>query len=569
MKLWRETSGQAQSRWQLAGWLLAFAFPVFALVVDKAASTIYAIFFLAGLWLLSRGRFERPDPRLRWVLIAFAAYFLVGVLSFFLGEQTRLGEKLLGRDIRFLAALPVCFVMLRLRPSRLLIVSGLAAGGAVAGLVAWMQVVADAAAGVRAEGETISILFGHLCAALLLVNLVFAVRERNAWRWLAWAGALGALAGMLLSATRGAVLAVVVVGGVLVVMWGGLWWRRWAALLLAAAATAPVLILTPLADNLGARFEEGLADVQRRVQAKAFLENFDWPQQAPACLDSPALLDWMVESQAVRTSGSIDVLVVKNDPTFAMADDTCTGRAFLRIRNSGASRATARLPERSVPRNAASGGVLLVRGEGQLRLAGDHACRMTVKTQVPQRAVLEGGPTNRTRHVVALDPDQYMDVVFIESWPGEYRFIDGMNAVNSRAYMWRAAFDAFVHAPVLGRGTGAFPVVLEDSAASGQSPWQIARYDHAHSEMLTVAAERGVIGLITLFAVYAAPFWLFRRRHDAFGWAGMALTASFFISGLTETIFNHSLGITYYCVLVLLLATAAREPPAAASRTPE
>src|SRR5690606_24049797 len=111
----REFLGADASGWQLAGRVLAFAFPVTALVVPTAASTVFAIFFLAGLWLLIRGRAGKPDPLLTWILVAFAAYFAVGALSFFLGEQTRLGEKLLGRDLRFLGAVVVAFALLRLQ----------------------------------------------------------------------------------------------------------------------------------------------------------------------------------------------------------------------------------------------------------------------------------------------------------------------------------------------------------------------------------------------------------------------------------------------------------------------
>src|SRR5690606_6306373 len=73
MSSWLAVFGRAQSRCQAAGWLLAAAFPALALVVDKAASTIYAIFFLADLWLLVRGRATRPGNA-KWVLLAFAAY---------------------------------------------------------------------------------------------------------------------------------------------------------------------------------------------------------------------------------------------------------------------------------------------------------------------------------------------------------------------------------------------------------------------------------------------------------------------------------------------------------------
>src|SRR5690606_34865734 len=200
MKSWPAVFGQAQSRWQAAGWLLAAAFPVLALVVDKAASTTYAIFFLAGLWLLARGRAVRAGDA-KWVLLAFAAYFAVGVLSYFLGEQTRLGEQLLGRDIRFLGALAVFLVLARLALPERLLAAGFIAGGFVTGAVAVAEVLMAGPAH-RAGGETISIVFGHLSALLFARNLAIAPFRRTARGRPAVAAAF-ALVAVTLASTRG------------------------------------------------------------------------------------------------------------------------------------------------------------------------------------------------------------------------------------------------------------------------------------------------------------------------------------------------------------------------------
>lgn len=566
MNTWQDAFGQLVAGRGFparAGLLLVAAFPLLALVVDKSASVIFAILFLAGLWLLVRRRAVGPDPAMRWVLLAFAAYFLVGVAGFFLGEQTRLGEQLLGRDIRFLGAVPVFFAVRALRPPKSLLVAGIACGGVLAGVVAIGQVALQADPAGRAGGESLSIVFGHLCAALAAVNLALATRLAGNPRWLVLAGGAGAILAVVLSGTRGAVLTVLVVGGVLAVAWCGRRWRRWAAVALGVAGGGVALLLTPAADILGARFAEGIDNLERHVQARAFLQDFSWPAETPACLDAPELLDWMLASGSIELSGGATARVVEPAPAFATA--ACAGRAFLRFQNPGREHATIRLPERSTPPDR-NGGALLVRGEGELRLPGS-SFRARVETQLPQRLAPAATPGPPPRHVLVLGPGERLDVLFIRTVPGEYRFMDGVDSINARGYMWQAAYESFRLAPVLGSGPGTFPLHLERRAAMQQGPWQIAQYDHAHSEILTVGVERGVIGLLVLLAVYAAPYRLFRRRRDAFGVAGRAFVAAVFVSGLTETIFNHSIGITYYCTLVLLLA-AATEAPAPDHRPP-
>ena len=146
----------------------------------------------------------------------------------------------------------------------------------------------------------------------------------------------------------------------------------------------------------------------------------------------------------------------------------------------------------------------------------------------------------------------------VVSFPGEYEFIATNSSTGLRLELWKSASRAFRESPISGIGVGRLPGWTEAEAGKGLTPWENTEFDHAHSEIMNTAAERGILGLLSLFAVYAAPFWLFLRRRDVFGYAGMAFVASIFLSGLTETIFNHSLGITYYSMMVLILATAPR-----------
>ncbi len=541
------------SRWQLAGSVLAFAFPVLALVVDKSASVIFTVFFLAGAWLLVRGPRERPDASMRFLLFAFAAYFAVGVLCFFLGEQTRLGEKILGRDIRFLAAVPVFFVLMQLPARAWLIRNATWIGGALAAAVAIVQIqVTD-----RAGGETISIVFGHLCAALFAVNLVCMLYLQRRQRIAAVLGTLGALVAVLLSGTRGALMSVAVVIAIVSIAWAGRSVRRWISVLACALAGTVAMFASGVHESVTSRIEQGVAELAQFQEGS----KLDVPMEAASCPASETFLHALVDNGRVH-GDALGIRIERVQDAESLRSLACDGEYVLVLHNAGKKAAWLMLPTRNVPADRRDA-TLLVRGTAMFLVNG--AARdawLQTRTTAWQRIRLDGSTTKDSRVRVILEPGDEIRLLPVASTAGEYAFPSANTSVGARFYMWQAASDAFLDAPVLGHGTGAYPAVTTAHAAAGEGPWSITEYDHAHNEMFTVAAERGLLGLLALFAVYVAPFLVFRRRGDVFGMAGMAFVVSVAVSGLTETIFNHSLGITYYCMLVLLLATALHAQPA-------
>ncbi|HEX7046440.1 MAG TPA: O-antigen ligase family protein [Gammaproteobacteria bacterium] len=543
MNAWQDVS-----RWRLAGWMLALAFPVLALIVDKAASTIFAIFFLAGLWLLIRGRRERLDVATRWVLIAFAAYFLVGVLSFFLGEQTRLGEQLLGRDIRFLGGVAVFFALARLAlPERLLRFS-FVAGGFVTGIFAIVEVVAASHANYRASGETISIVFGHLAAVLFAVNLAIALFEKKG-RPVALLAAGFALAAVTLSSTRGALLAVLAVLGigVLLAILLDRDWRKAARLAGVVAVLLSAVVIAGWA--LLPRFEDGLAEFRAYIALADSAE----ARVSRECLD-PEALERLVKFSESR---GVEIDVVEHG---GMTD--CAGSGAIQLVNTSDAAGYWRSPYRNLPEGA--GGRVLLRGDARLKLEGQEKWR-TVDAAEPRAVELPVvTDVEQTRFFLNLAAGENLLLVPIVTRPGEYAFAAADTPVGSRLSMWAAALRRF-DGSLLGSGAGSWPTIMEEEAAANRVPWRLAAYDHPHSDYLTVLVERGWLGLLALLGVLVAPFaWSIAEiRRKAGNWRGpavMLLVVSVAVSALTETVFNHSIGITYYCALVLLLLTARAEP---------
>lgn len=132
--------------------------------------------------------------------------------------------------------------------------------------------------------------------------------------------------------------------------------------------------------------------------------------------------------------------------------------------------------------------------------------------------------------------------------------------------MWQVAWTVFLENPLIGAGTGSFPSVTPELVLAGKAPGITAWYDHPHNDYLTALSDRGLAGLAALLLLYGAPFWLFvqalrQTANRAEPVAGLLLVGGFMLSGLTETLFNHSLVITYYAVFISLLAVLSRQPP--------
>jgi O-antigen ligase len=71
------------------------------------------------------------------------------------------------------------------------------------------------------------------------------------------------------------------------------------------------------------------------------------------------------------------------------------------------------------------------------------------------------------------------------------------NPYDVRPYIWQAAIQGFLDAPLLGAGPGSFPRIAADDSGL------LVAYPvlHAHDGALTVAAENGIVGLLTALAV--------------------------------------------------------------------
>ena len=131
---------------------------------------------------------------------------------------------------------------------------------------------------------------------------------------------------------------------------------------------------------------------------------------------------------------------------------------------------------------------------------------------------------------------------------------------SNRTVEAKAAISVFLHQPVVGVGIGLFPTYFQDEARKQGADRIVGVDREAHSLYLGLAAETGLLGLITFAGVAAAiirPLAATRRRNrghrdDVAGLAtGFALAMVIY---LTTAIFLHFAYIRYFWLLAALAA---------------
>ncbi|MGV8838885.1 MAG: O-antigen ligase family protein [Bauldia sp.] len=130
-------------------------------------------------------------------------------------------------------------------------------------------------------------------------------------------------------------------------------------------------------------------------------------------------------------------------------------------------------------------------------------------------------------------------------------------SLDQRALMLVYGMDAFRERPLLGYGPqNAVAEVQRRAAADG---YTIDDFGHLHNEMLTEAVGNGLVGLVTLLLVLAAPVVVALRaprdeRYAARIAIAAMLTGSWVVLGLTGQTFRHDLSNTVYLAVLLALA---------------
>ncbi len=193
---------------------MVFLMSALALVVPSGYSIGPVMLLLASGLLLVKRLPCKLKPQDLWIIAALGIYgVVVGALSLL-----ELSARELDRPVRFLLAIPVLLLILRVPPRLSWLWSGIAVGAIGAGtLAAWQKFGEEV---WRAGGFLHPIQFGNLSmlmGVLCLAGLGWAAVQGSRYKWVALLliGALCGMLGSLFSGSRGGWIGLPIIGMVL------------------------------------------------------------------------------------------------------------------------------------------------------------------------------------------------------------------------------------------------------------------------------------------------------------------------------------------------------------------
>jgi O-antigen ligase len=113
--------------------------------------------------------------------------------------------------------------------------------------------------------------------------------------------------------------------------------------------------------------------------------------------------------------------------------------------------------------------------------------------------------------------------------------LNNVSGMGSRMLYWQRSLQFFEEAPVIGHGTGSTRGLFEQ-AAIGQTGARGEIVTNPHNQTLNVAVQWGVIGVILLYATWAAHLLLFRGNGLA-NWIGLLVV----VQNISTSLFNSHL----------------------------
>jgi O-antigen ligase len=135
----------------------------------------------------------------------------------------------------------------------------------------------------------------------------------------------------------------------------------------------------------------------------------------------------------------------------------------------------------------------------------------------------------------------------VDSFSREYQLYEEQGAVTSvgeRLEFWRKSLGFFVAAPMIGHGTGSTEGLFAQAAA-GQTGIAAEIIRNPHNQTLNVAVQWGVLGVVTLYAMWLSHLLMF-RGDGLFNWIGLLVVVqNIFTSLFNSHIFDFHEGWMY------------------------
>ena len=549
--------------------LLVLTFPAATLYINHGDSYTLGLLGLIGVWVWLRDGARvwlKRDSGILW--LSFVLFFAIVVLSYVTGYQTEDGFHYLGRYLRFLFVVPTYLVFRRYSPTVRTVFTGLAFGALVAGVLASLEFM-HTHAPIRVDAQTdVSIIYGDLASTLVLCTIAgfgLMAASRRSWSVpLLILSLAGGVVATLLSGTRGAWLPLLLLIPALATPAAGYLKHRYIFAIALVLITVFSSFYFMTSTGTQSRFISINQDLRNYIVARDTLDSLQkQPHTLMHCLDNEVFLRAWMGAGYPAGGVSPEVALVVDTGLNEITDVgvACSSVYVLRIHNPDLKKAAQYVfPRATLDPDGTQHTRLLVRGTGVITFAGSHDSGASINT--PKKYVnisLASQKAPGSALNVFIGPSGTLWLAPIESYLGEYSFSIGNTSIGQRLELWRAAWQLFLQRPWFGNGTGAFQAKLQYLIQDGLIVPFVGIYDHPHNDYLNALACRGILGFAALLAILLIPAWRFLRwarspdrEAHAVAMAGMLTVAGFAIFALTDTIFLHSMMITWYVLYMAL-----------------
>lgn len=555
--------------------LLAYGFVALTLTINYAASTTFFLLALIGMYVGLRRGFTNGLTRGEKILmLGIVAYPVFAIASYVVGVQTNTGFRIIGRDLRFLLFIPIYLAIRWSNPRSHHVGYALAAGALGAFIAAlvqrqpWPAPTPHGVAGTHITFGDLSLLSGVLAAWLLRPRGEGKVA--SAGRTLlrqarVWVPVSCGIAAVLLAGARGGwVFIPIALILAATASFGHTSKKRWRFGI--SLAVVSLLIGAVVGGSHALRHRATRAWRQwqeyRLVTTPSVLD-------AP-CVDQANSLKALLIASQLRGPGTADVVRLSPRLRVKASRLGCDGGYALSLRasQSGTRPFEVRLYRGNWPAkaNKQQRAKVLAHGTGSVNIGW--------KAPWVQVRALDSWQPYEVEHSYAwtaplnfrLLPNSRLLVIPIQMKRGEFAIPLVRSSVGLRLEMWRAAWNMFLRHPLLGVGTGAFgPQSHTYLSAAWVQSGLATNFEHAHSDYLTSLSTKGILGLVSFIALLIAPLLVHRpvsRRNTGTYLSRsslfLSMSTAFALFGLTETMFIHSLVISWYVLVCALLVVATR-----------
>ncbi len=534
---------------RLAIRFLVYAFFALSLTTDYAGSVSFFLLSLLGMYVgLRRGFLNGLSQAEKLLMVAFASYVIISIVGFIFGQQTMVGFRLLGRDLRLLLFIPLYLAVRWSYPKIKHIVIALTIGVTACAITATTgrflgnAHLLEGATGTHIAFGDLTILLGAWAYQLAFFTL-HESRDRNLYRGFAIFSAIASLLTLLLVHSRGGMFALppIVVGSILMAKWTIS--RRLTVsigIIIGACITIVALCLVHY-QPLWQGYNHLL--VAKRVFSGSTVQR--------KCLgDHDVLSSIAAHGRYIKPFGaSLRIVKVSED------HNACPSAKYAMLLSNplSSNRPYIAIFKRSSRASAFDKTSLLVSGTGKIQIDDGTAKTVNANSagfhKLSVHAIESVGASHDLK--VFIPPKSRLFLIPLQESPGEYVYPLISNPTGSRIAMWKIAINIFLENPFLGLGTGSFNSLLKEKIAHHEANPSLIYYQHPHNDILNALVNGGILAFIGYLVIFLAPPLAVKNPEiRRIFWIQ---TIGFFAFGITESMMIHSFVLTYVTVTTAVL----------------